>query len=89
MKKIDTFLINKPLQVAEFLIENCKILDAEGIFENSIEQKRNIERNSENCQEVSRKTFTPLKLDTDFHEELKGLCLPKCNEEFTIHRGST
>ena len=82
---------NKPLQIAEFLFENCQFLDAEEIFEISTEDKRIIKKNSDNCQEVSRKTFTPLKLYTDFHEELKSSCLPKCNEdeELPLHRGST
>ena len=82
-------MINKPLQVAEFLNENCHFLDVEEIFENSIEDKRIIERISEDCQEASIKTFTPSHLDTDFHEELKGSCLPNCDEEFPMHRGST
>ena len=30
-----------------------------------------------------------MNLDTDFHEELKRSFLPNCNEEFSIHRGST
>ena len=88
-KKNQLFLINKQLQVAEFLNENCHFLDVDEIFEISIEDKRIIERNSEDCQEASKKTFTPSNLDTDFHEELKGSCLPNCNEEFPIHRGST
>ena len=28
-------------------------------------------------------------MDTNFHEKLKGLCVPNCNEGFQIHRGST
>ena len=32
---------------------------------------------------------TPLNLDTDFHEELEGSCLPNCKEEIPIHRVST
>ena len=82
------FLINKPLQVAEFFNENCHFLDVEEIFEISIEDKRIIERNSDNCQEAGKKTFTHSNLDTDFPEELKGSCLPKCNEKFPIHRRS-
>ena len=35
------------------------------------------------------KKFTPLNFDNGFHEELKGSCLPNCNEEFPIHRWST
>ena len=88
-KRNQLFLINKPLQVAEFLNENCHFLDVEEIFEISIEDKRIIERNSDNCQEANKKTFTPSNLDTDFHEKLKGSCLPNCNEEFPIHRGPT
>ena len=75
-KRNQLFMIIKPLQVAEFLIENCQFLGVEEIFEVSIEDKRIIEEKSDNCQEVSRKTFTPLNLDTNFHEELKGSCLP-------------
>ena len=82
-------MINKRLQVAEFLIESCQFLDAEEIFEISVEDKRIIEKKSDNCQEVSRKTFSPLNFYTNFHEELKGSCLPNCNEDFLIHRGST
>ena len=88
-KRNKLFLINKPLQVAEFLHENCHFLDVEEIFESSIKDKRIIEKNSDNCQEASKKTSTPLNLDTDFHEDLKGSCLPKCNEEFPKHKGST
>ena len=82
-------MINELLQVAEFLIKNCQFLDAEEIFEISIQDKRIIEKNSDYCQEVSRKTFTSLNLYTNFHEQPKGPCLPKCNEEIPIHRGST
>ena len=82
-------MINKPLQVADFLIENCQFVDVEEIFEISLEDKRIIEKNSDSCQGVSRKTFTPLNLDTDFHEELEGSCLTNCNKEFSIHRGLT
>ena len=88
-KKSQLFLINKPLQVAEFLNGNCHFLDVEEIFEISIEDKRMYERNSDNCQETSRETFTPFNLDTDFHNKLKGSCLPNCKKEFLIHRGST
>ena len=88
-KRNQLFLIIRPLQVAEFLIENCQFLDVEKIFEISIEDKRIIERNSDNCQESSRKTFTLLNLNTDFLDELKRSCLPNCNEDFPTHRGST
>ena len=30
-----------------------------------------------------------MNLDTDFHDELNGSCLPNCNEECPIHRVST
>ena len=80
-------MINRPLQVAEFLIENCQFHDVEEIFEISIEDKRIIEKDSHNCQEVSTKRFTPLNLDTDFHEQLKGSCLPNCNEELQYTEG--
>ena len=30
-----------------------------------------------------------MNLDTDFHDEPKGSCLPNCNEEFPVHRGWT
>ena len=50
-------MISKPLRVADFLIEKCKFLDVEEIFDISIEDKRIIEKSSHNCQEVSRKTF--------------------------------
>ena len=88
-KRNQFFLINKSLQVAEILNENCHFLDVEEIFKTSIEDKRIIERNSDNCQEASKKTFTLSNLETDFHEELKGSCLPKCNQKFPIQRGST
>ena len=88
-KRNQLFFINRPLQVAEFLNENCHFLDVEEIFEISYEDKRRIERISDNCQEASKKTFTPSNLDADFHEELKGSCLSNCNEEFPVHRGST
>ena len=88
-KKNQLFLITKPLQVAEFVIGSCQFLDVQEIFQISIEEKRINERNSDNCQETSRKTFFPLSSDSDFHEKLKGSCLPNCNEEFPIHRGLT
>ena len=88
-KKNQLFLINEPLQVTEFSIENGHFLDVEEIFAISIENKRIIERISGNCQETSKETITCLNLDTDFHEELKKSCLANCNEEFRMHRGST
>ena len=71
-KRNQLFLIKKPLQVAEFLNENCQFLDVEENFEISIEDKRIIERNSEDCQEASKKTCTSSNLDTDFMKNLKG-----------------
>ena len=81
-------MIERPLQVAEFLNENCHFLDLEEIFEISIEDKRIIERNSDNCQKTSKKTFTPSNLDANFHEKLERSCQPNCKEELPIHRGS-
>ena len=38
------FMINRPLQIAEFLIEKCQFPNIEEIFENSIEDNRIIEK---------------------------------------------
>ena len=65
-KRNQLFLIKRPLQVAEFLNENCHFLDVEEIFEISIEDKRKNERNSDNCQPASKKNIHSFKFGHRF-----------------------